>query len=71
MKEVVVVRGMHAINQRLCAMADTAHTDYITTAVLIKMLLHFLIRSKNSASHCSIEYYTQCGSTYTLYQKCF
>jgi len=30
MKEaVVVVMGMHASNQRMCAMADTAHTDSI------------------------------------------
>jgi hypothetical protein len=58
--------GMRASNQRMCVMRDTAHTDYITTAVLIKMLLH----SKNSATCCSVEYYTQRGSMYTLYQKC-
>jgi hypothetical protein len=69
MKEVVMM-GMHASNQRICVMAVTTHTDYITTAVLIKMLLHFLLHSKNTAFNCSVEYYTQRGSTYTLHQKC-
>jgi hypothetical protein len=33
--------GMHAGNRRMCAIAQTAHTDSITTAMLINMLLHF------------------------------
>jgi hypothetical protein len=62
--------GMHANNQRMCAMAHTAHTDSITTAMLINMLLHLLLCSKNSASHCSVQYKTQCGSMHTLHHKC-
>jgi hypothetical protein len=65
--KVVVTIEMHASNKRMCVMTDTAHTDYITTAGLIKMLLHFLIHSKNSATSCFVEYYTQRGSMYTLH----